>query len=390
MRIANPQETLLAAPSHFWKRRSVFRGLGAKNCRFFRRVRLSGPGGKELKAQRKEFKAKRKEMKTQHKEMKLRHKEIGSAAAGLQVLGGNSACGYSGGWTNLTSTGTKAPLLNSASLPPTVLGNPGYAELFDGTAASRASYGSLDAKAHGKYSGSPMSYTAGTTIAASVGAATFSDTLTASVSNSYTDLSSSGFVRYRFAIDGSMTTPPPQYPFFGGEALTAFDVQQNGGPIYSLLYAETSTNSVGSFYAAPGGSAGWTIGPGSVVGDSVVELQMFPIDLLSSWSFTAGLIVNAYGNADDNFYSTARLVGIDLFDANGNAITDYSLFSGSGTNYFAPAVSAPEPGTLALMVVGAIAVSDGGRATRRRQRLAWVAAESRLRMPKARFRRPVS
>jgi hypothetical protein len=29
---------------HIWQRRSVFKGLGAKTCRFFRRRRLPGPG----------------------------------------------------------------------------------------------------------------------------------------------------------------------------------------------------------------------------------------------------------------------------------------------------------------------------------------------------------
>jgi hypothetical protein len=43
---------------HFCKRRSFFKGLGAKNCTFFRRGRLSRPGGKDLKAERKEMKAK--------------------------------------------------------------------------------------------------------------------------------------------------------------------------------------------------------------------------------------------------------------------------------------------------------------------------------------------
>ena len=278
---------------------------------------------------------------------------FGSDGAGLQVLGGNAACGYSGGWTNMTSTGTTAPLLNSASLAPTLLGNAGYAESFDGTAASRASYGSLSATAHGEYTGSPQSY-APTTIAASVGAATFSDTLTASVSNSYTDVSSSGFVRYRFAIDGIMSTPGPHYAYYGGEAHTAFDIQQNGGPIYGLLLADTTTESIGSLYVA-GSSAGWTIAPGSIKGGGVVTSQMFSIDLLSSWSFTAGLIVNAYGNADDDFYSTAKLVGVDLFDANGNAITDYSLASSSGTSYPAPVVAAvPEPETLPLMLAGLV------------------------------------
>ena len=44
---------------------------------------------------------------------------FGGAAPGLQVAGGNAACGFSGGWTNPTSTGTTASLGNSASLPLT-------------------------------------------------------------------------------------------------------------------------------------------------------------------------------------------------------------------------------------------------------------------------------
>ena len=61
---------------HFCKRRSVFKGIGAKNCTFFRCGRLFGPEDKEWKAQRKEFKAKRKEMKARHKEMKVRRKDM--------------------------------------------------------------------------------------------------------------------------------------------------------------------------------------------------------------------------------------------------------------------------------------------------------------------------
>jgi hypothetical protein len=295
---------------------------------------------------------------------------FGGAAAGLQVLGGNAACGYGGGFTNKTSTGSTAPLFNSASVAPTLLGNPGYAESFDGTSASRASYGSLSATAHGRLSGSPVSWTAGTTITAAVGAATFSDTLTASVPKAYTDLSSSGFVRYVFSIDGSMSTPPPHLAFFGGEALTEFAVQQAGGPVYALLEAETSTESTGSFFATPGGSAGWSVGPGLVTGGSVVESPLFSIDLLSSWNFTAGLIVNAYGNADDDFMSTAKLVGIDLFDSNGVAITDFSISAGSGIDYLAPAATVPEPGSLASMLVGFLGLIGwrarrGNAATRR-------------------------
>lgn len=136
---------------------------------------------------------------------------FGSAAPGLQVLGGNAACGFSGGWTNPTTTGTAAPLSNNASLPltpiyPAANNHPVSPQSFGGTADSRASYGSLSAQAHGRYSGT-AAYTSVTAVA--VGAATFSDTLTAAVPKSFNDLSTRRYVRYRFTIDGSMSTPAP-------------------------------------------------------------------------------------------------------------------------------------------------------------------------------------
>lgn len=275
---------------------------------------------------------------------------FGGFAAGLQVLGGNAACGYSGGWTQLTTSGATAPLLNSASLPPTVLGNPGYAEYYDGNATSRASYGSLGATAHGQYTGSPVSYAAGTTISASVGAATFSDTLTASVSHTYTDLSSNGFVRYRFSVDGGMTTPLTQVAFFGGEALTDFRIQHDGGPIYDEVIVHAYAGNTGTAYVAGTSPApGWALGTGTASGGSSFESGLFAIDLLKSWNFTAGLIVNAYGNADADFYNTAKIVGIDLFDANGQQITEFGLSSASGTSYVG---AVPEPATVMLMLAG--------------------------------------
>ena len=270
-------------------------------------------------------------------------------AAGLQVLGGNAACGYSGGWTNLITTTGTTPLLASASLPPTVLGNPAYAESFDGTASARASYGSLGAIAHGQYSGSPVSYSGGTTIAASVGAASFSDTLTASVSHTYTDLSSSGFVRYRFSVDGGMTTPAAQVAYFGGEALTDFRIQHDGGPIFDQLLVHAYAGNTGTASGAGAAGGGWTFGLGTASGGGTFESGLFAIDLLKPWDFKAGLIVNAYGNADADFYNTAKIVGIDLFDSTGQQITEFGLSSASGASYVG---AVPEPASIALMLAG--------------------------------------
>jgi hypothetical protein len=287
-------------------------------------------------------------------------------AAGLQVLGGNAACGYSGGWTNPTSTGTTAPLTNSASLAPTLLGNPGYAESWAGTATSRASYGSLGATAHGQYSGSPASYSP-TTIAASVGAATFSDTLTATVSHTYTDQSSSGFVSYRFSVDGGMTTPAAQAAYLGGEVLTDFRIQHDGGPLYDEVIVHAYAGNTGTAYVAGNATApGWTLGTGTASGGSTFETGLFSIDLLKSWDFTAGLIVNAYGNADADFYNTAKIVGISLYDYQGNPISDFSLTSASGTNYIG---AVPEPSAMPLMLAGLLGIAGwrGRRTCQSRQ-----------------------
>jgi hypothetical protein len=49
-------------------------------------------------------------------------------------------------------------------------------------------------------------------------------------------------------------------------------------------------------------------------------------------------------------------VGIDLYDASGDAILGFSLSSSSGTNYLAPTTTVPEPGTLEMMLAGVMAL----------------------------------
>jgi hypothetical protein len=224
---------------------------------------------------------------------------FGTLPAGLQALGGNATCGYSGGWTNPTSSGSTTPLTNSASLPPTVYGSgAGFVEYYDGTAHSRASYGSLGAAAHGNISGtlgdSP------TAITASVGAATFSDTLTAMVSPTYTDVSSNGFVRYRFLIEGNLSTPGVPAAYLPNDALADFRIQNDGGPIYDGLIAQTYIGGTGTVSGAAAAGGGWTVGTGSVSGSGTFVSDLFPIDLLKSWNFEAGLLVNAIWTADAN------------------------------------------------------------------------------------------
>jgi hypothetical protein len=283
---------------------------------------------------------------------------FGGFGPGFQVLGGNSTCGYSGGWTTKSSSGSTAPVTNSAALSPTVLGNPGYAESFDGTSKSSAAFGTLSATAHGHLDDTPPSATAGTSIATASAAATFSDTLTAAVPKSYTDLSTAGFVSYRFDVHGTLSTPGVVAAFTGGDALADLRVQNDTGPIYDSFIAQTYTGNVGTLYGAATTGGGWTVGVGLVSGSSEVSSPKIAIDLTKSWNVTAGLIVDAFGNADASFFDTAQLVGIDLFDASGNLITGYTLTSVSGTDYLHPAgpSAVPEPTQTAMLLAGLAAI----------------------------------
>lgn len=285
---------------------------------------------------------------------------LSGAAAGLQVLGGNAACGFAGGWTNPTSTGTTTPLTNSTSLAPTQLGTSPTAKSFDATADARAAYGTLSARAHGHYSGPVVSYYDNAS-AAAVAAATFSDTFTAAVPTTTTDLSTSGFVRYQFSIDGNQNAHGPATAFLNGSTLTNFNIQHDGGPIYTMLNASTRTDTLGDVRGA-GAASGWTLGPGSVSGGTTFESGLFSIDFMKSWSFKAGLIVNVWGNADNDFYSTAKLVGIELFDSWSQPIEGYSILSASGVDYLAGAV--PEPASAVLLGMGLLALVGGARARR--------------------------
>ena len=278
--------------------------------------------------------------------------------AGFQVLGGNAACGYSGGWSTNTSTGTTATLTNNASLAPTALGNPGFSGNFDGTASSHANYGSLGASAHGHQDVPGYSPTA---LEASSAAATFSDTLSAAVPKSYTDISPDGFVSYVFELHGSESTPGTPVAFFPGEAVTGFMIQNDAGPVYIDFSSEVHVGSTATAAGLAGVTPGWTTGVGALSGGVTYESERFAIDLTKSWDFKAGLIVNAYGNADDLFSSTAKLVGIDLFDSAGNPISGFSITAASGTDYLGTAAAVPEPGGLALMLAGLLGLGGWRR-----------------------------
>jgi hypothetical protein len=257
-------------------------------------------------------------------------------------LGGIGACGYVGGIDHLTAT--SGTLTNSKSQGPVILGNPGYSGYYAGTANSTASYGSLGASAQGNFTGglpgSPVALYQG------AGAAKFSDTLTATsplVANA-----SAGFVRYQFSVHGSEAALGAQMPYFFGETYTVLDIQQQNGPVYEILNAHTSRGSTGTISNSPP-PAGWVAGTGSLSGSSTFYSLALPMNWGQAWDVKVGLLAWAYGQADANFLSTAKLTGVQLFDANHAPITQFTLTSASGTNYIN---AVPEPETYAMLMAG--------------------------------------
>ena len=256
---------------------------------------------------------------------------------------GIAASGYSGGYR--TQRATVGPLTQSDALGPVILGPPARMPgFYSGTAHSRASYGSLGAAAHSEINGGvPESNIA---LFESVAAATFADTLTAT-SPSVASLSA-GSVRYQFQVDGSQSALGAPAPFFFGETYMVLDVQQGTGPVFEVMNASVRRGGMGRM-SGNSPPAGWVTSMGSLAGGSTFYSFNLPIVWGQPWDVKVGLLAWSYGTADSSFLSTARLSGVELFNANGLRVDDFSLRAASGTDYVS---AVPEPGSWALLLVG--------------------------------------
>lgn len=273
--------------------------------------------------------------------------------------GGIAACGYFGQWTEkVSSAGTS---VIHAAVGPVLLGNPGFAGSYTGSADAQAEFTALRVGARGVYTGGlPGGPTA---ISDASGVAFLSDTLT--LSSPQVALTSPGFVAYRFEFDGSLTALGAPAPFYFGEALASLAFQHNGGPVYSAAQAYARRGELGT--ATSGGVflSGWAGSVGSVSGSGRVStlgfLAPFPVVFGQAWDLKLGLAVRAYGESSGEFMSTARLVGLDVFDAAGVRLDQFSLSAASGTSYLAPV---HEPASALLLLCGLALV---GAAARHRQ-----------------------
>lgn len=270
-------------------------------------------------------------------------------------LGGIGTCGYIGGYT--TQSAAAAPLIQGSSLGPTLIGSPANGSQFTGTAEARSSYGTLGAAAHGAMSVVPDQ--GGLALHQMAGAARFADTLTAS--SALVGAGSAGSVRYRFAVDGSLSAPGAQAPFFFGETYVVLDVKHGTGATEQLLNATVRRGGVGTVSGNPP-PAGWVTGVGSLSGGSTFLSRDYAITWGQPWDLDVGLLAWAYGSADSSFLGTARLVGFDLFDALHAPVATFGISAASGTNYVN---AVPEPQSWTLLLAGLVCVGGVARQHRK-------------------------
>lgn len=283
---------------------------------------------------------------------------------GVAVPGGGiSACGYTGQVLDNSSTG--APVTNSTGVGPVILGNPGFSGYYTGSASATATLGALHAEAKGSFSsglpGSPVA------LFDSAAAALFTDTLT--LTSPLVVPASTGYVGYRFEIDGSLSASGTPAAYYFGETLASLVYQMDGGPVYEAAHFYTRRGEPGSATELGQPLSGWTSATGSISGAGSVNtldvLSPFPIVFGTPWELTVGLAVHAYGESVADFGSTAKLVGIDVFDAQGKRITEFTLTSASGTAYI-PGVPEPATGLLLLAGVAALAARRSASASHSR------------------------
>ena len=269
---------------------------------------------------------------------------------------GVASCGYSGGFSTLNAT--VGPLLNSRSVTPVLVENPSNGTTFDGTASAVARYASLGAAAHANISNIVGNRDA---LFSSLAAATFTDFITASSPSAATG--TSGFVRYQFSVDGLLSSLGAPASFFFGDTYARLAMSQNRARTLGVMNATVPRGGLAKINGVEP-PAGWTTSMGLLSGQSTFYSFDLPMVWGTPWELKVGLLAWAYGRADTDFLTTAKITGVQMFDADHAPVTTFTLFSESGVNYAdangPPSTTVPEPSAFALMALGVVGLAAVG------------------------------
>jgi len=283
---------------------------------------------------------------------------------GLPLTGnGISSCGLSGQITNIAQA---AGPLNTAYN----LNNVGLfsGATFNGSASATANYGLVNAGATSSLTG----------LAGYLGLA---ESVAFGLANDTIDVpgSGNGFMAFGFTYGGSLTVGNP---INGGAGQTQVEVQI-GNTSQEIFYANLSGTSVAVEGEEPLSGGGYAEGepvPGCTTGSGTftctnasLTTSLLPITFGMPMTFDFGLLTAVQANDDQTIDSDPpdiSLTSIQVFNAAGQPLQNFSIQSGSGAVYGASGIeseptNAPEPSTLLLAGLGLI---TAGTVRRRRSR----------------------
>ena len=263
-----------------------------------------------------------------------------------------SVCGVGTDSRNVTATSGTVQVAATLAVG---FGTPGDLRTFVGSAAGRAGYGDLGASAAASYSGNSDGFT----VAGSQAFGLQTETMT------FSGATGGGIFRPTFTVDGSL------FNVGRTESELGFHYSVGNGPHFLAFRIQNRRGAI--TYYTPGGFVASLPGM-SVTGDLVNGLNVsgsttFFIDIpivfgtavdvtYGLWAASlpgssAGQLTASAG--DVSFISSARMTGIDVYTAAGQAVTAFTVSAGSGTLYGAAGV-VPEPATWLMMGLGLAAL----------------------------------
>ncbi len=275
--------------------------------------------------------------------------------------GGNgiSDCGLTGSVSNVVNAGAGAPpAVSGTNLPAANYLGSGLGT-YSGAASATANFGSLSVSADGSLTGPEPA----NGYAESIGLAIADNTI---------DIpSGTGFMELQYTLNGGLSQSASDLASGSMEAQV-----QIGSVTQQIFYGLIAGNVAGAFGANGVGVPGCVTGAGNFeCTNALISTTMLPVTPGMDVTFDVGLMVStalANGASSVDPSPGMTLSGIELFDANGNPISDFSLTSGSGAVYGAdglvsePLTSTPEPAMTWLLGAGIFLVIAGARARQRR------------------------
>jgi hypothetical protein len=265
--------------------------------------------------------------------------------------GGNgiSDCGLSGSVSNVVNVGVGAPPAISVTNLPAANYQGSAFGTYSGAGAANANFGSLSVSAGGALTGPEPA----NGVAESIGLAIADDTINIPGGTS--------FMEFQYTLNGGLSQSASDLAAGSMEAQV-----QIGAVTQEIFYGFISDAAAGAFGANAVGVPGCVTGTDNFeCTNALISTTMLPVTPGMGVTFDVGLmlstdLLNGASSVDPSPGMT--LSGIELFDANGNPISDFSLTSGSGAVYGAsglvsePTSATPEPAMLWLLASGLLLV----------------------------------